>query len=265
MLGRFNNQFLWLPAWGWLVVGIGLVGAHVLLIRSLGGALPALTPAMLGVVNLPVRAPLPATWMERHALRIEKDGSIRSDLLQYTGGPDGLGFWTLSVQGPVRPLASAPGPFDLLDMVSEWHCTLDATVWKSTGRSDDEATWIAARRAIDAALRENQLASAPLQTRALARTRSNAPPTVHDYPASVERVLWTIDRNEWIWPHICSNGAALLGPLMCIIGASLLAFRSKRERANLARLRGCCQWCGYDLTGGFDVVCPECGRAPKSE
>ncbi len=264
MLGRFNNRFLSLPAWGWLVVGVVLVGAHLLLIRSLRAPPPTLTAATLGVVVWNSRAPFPVTWMERHALRVEENGSIRSDLLQYTGGPDGLGFWTLSVQGQVRPLASPPQLFDLLDMVSEWHCTLDATVWKSTGRSGDEATWIAAQRAIDAALRENQLGTSPIQTRALARTRSNTSSAPHDFPASVERVFWTIDRSEWIWPHIHSNVAAMLGPLVCIIGLSLLAFRSKRERANLARLRGCCQWCGYDLTGGFKLVCPECGNVPKS-
>jgi hypothetical protein len=44
-------------------------------------------------------------------------------------------------------------------------------------------------------------------------------------------------------------------PLLIAIPTTILWYRDRR------RPKGCCQGCGYDLTGNLSGICPECGVA----
>jgi hypothetical protein len=68
-------------------------------------------------------------------------------------------------------------------------------------------------------------------------------------------IWWKVDGKAWsvcvpVWPI----AVLLLGVGIVVI--------SRNERALLRVLRGCCDHCGYSLSGLPAGVCPECGRSP---
>jgi hypothetical protein len=77
--------------------------------------------------------------------------------------------------------------------------------------------------------------------------------------------LWCAKRDGWpfgtIWgPHTVVPPHFTLQlwiPLViCLVPCSLEFARSFNSRSS----PGCCETCGYDLTGNVSGVCPECGR-----
>ena len=48
--------------------------------------------------------------------------------------------------------------------------------------------------------------------------------------------------------------------VVCLLGPYPLCVLVRGPiRRGIRRRRGCCAWCGYDLTGNVSGVCPECG------
>lgn len=58
-----------------------------------------------------------------------------------------------------------------------------------------------------------------------------------------------------LWPGFIANLAVWTLAALAVAEAAALIRRARR------RAKGCCAWCGYDLSDGAPPVCPECGSA----
>lgn len=260
VLGRLNNHWLWLRAWAWLLIGAGLMEAHFAAVRS------ALAPAANTVRTVSLTTGfrrVRPTWTDHGSLILGTDGVVRADRMSLAGEPQGIGFWKLSASRAQGAFAPEFGRIQFLTMSSEWTCTLDASVWKSSGLATDEATWAAVRKAVDGALANGPSRPAPIETRALAHVQRKG--TIRDHAATIQREFWTVEQTQWHWPHVLSNVAGVAGPLMVLGGLVLLLVPSARERGIRARAKGLCPHCRYDLMGRFERVCSECGKDPKAD
>lgn len=83
------------------------------------------------------------------------------------------------------------------------------------------------------------------------------PPLTRDSNENMPPTYYTLTITQVIFP--------LWVPALLLLAYPAVAFIRERLRIRRRRMRGHCQWCGYDLTGNVSGICPECGTPIPDE
>ena len=87
-------------------------------------------------------------------------------------------------------------------------------------------------------------------------------------PGAREEPHWRVSRIEnppcWLWGGVIAYPQAAIIPLWVVWITALLPTAVLWWLNRSRHREGCCQCCGYNLTGNVSGRCPECGRPTKA-